>query len=227
MKTGPKREDLTNKTFGHLKVIKMLQTKRSKCLCVCTCGHEKCLGVITKMVQEIKNGCIACKYFNDENRIKAISKHGDCVDYKATALRTLWGNIKNRCYNNNLKIYKFYGSRGIKMYKPWISNYTLFKSWILKNIGNRPSVDHSLDRINVNGNYVPGNLRWATREEQAQNMRISTKKEIVVDIYIKFHKDKKTVTELMKIYNMPRQTIYYIVTKRNWKSITEKINICS
>lgn len=223
---GPKREDLTNKKFGHLTIIKMLKTKRSKCLCECTCGHEKCPKQLIKMTQEIKNGCSACKAFNDEKRIKAITKHSDCINYKATTIRQLWGNIKSRCYDKNLKIYKFYGARGIKMYKPWINNYILFKNWIIKNIGNRP-IGYSLDRINNNGNYIPGNLKWSTREEQAQNMRASTKKEVVIELYTKYHKDKVSITSLCKEYNIPRQTVYYIVTGRNWKSFTEKINICS
>lgn len=227
MKIHPSREDLTNQKFGFLTVIKMLPTKRSKCLCSCNCGDKKCEKEIVKMAQYLKKGCGACRAYNDKNRIKSISKHNDCINYKTTTLHTLWGNIKSRCLNKNSKIYKFYGARGIKMYKPWINNYALFKSWVLKNIGDRPTVMHSLDRINVNGNYTPGNLRWATREEQAQNMRASTKKEIVIDIYTKFHKDKKTVAELIKEYDMPRQTIYYIVTQRNWKSVTEKINLCS
>lgn len=82
----------------------------------------------------------------------------------------LWQGIKQRCYNTNEPGYKWYGLRGIEMYKPWINNRPLFKEWILNNLGHRPE-GYSIDRIDVNGNYEPDNLRWADKKTQVQNRR--------------------------------------------------------
>jgi hypothetical protein len=86
----------------------------------------------------------------------------------------LWQGIKQRCYNPNEPGYKWYGARGIEMYKPWIKDRQLFKQWILDNLGHRPE-GYSIDRINVNGNYEPNNLRWADKATQLQNRRCTKK----------------------------------------------------
>lgn len=82
----------------------------------------------------------------------------------------LWANIKTRCYNKNNHKYKSYGARGIAMHEPWINNYLLFKSYIVSELGDRPK-GYSLDRINNDGNYEPGNIRWADDLTQNHNAR--------------------------------------------------------
>lgn len=82
-----------------------------------------------------------------------------------------WLGIKYRCYNSNSKDYIHYGGRGIKVYDGWINNFTAFNDYV----GEKPSADYSLDRIDNNGNYEPGNVRWATRHEQMANMRNNAK----------------------------------------------------
>ena len=62
-----------------------------------------------------------------------------------------------------------YGGRGIKLYSEWYEDMDKFIEWIDMHLGKRPSKFHSLDRINNNGNYEPGNLRWATWIEQQSN----------------------------------------------------------
>jgi hypothetical protein len=79
-----------------------------------------------------------------------------------------WSHMKGRCNNVNDSTYHYYGGRGIKVYEPWSTNYKLF----YKYIGKRPSNQHSLDRIDTNGDYEPGNIRWANRAVQARNKRI-------------------------------------------------------
>jgi hypothetical protein len=86
----------------------------------------------------------------------------------------LWQGIKQRCYNSNEPGYKWYGARGIEMYKPWIKDRQLFKQWILDNLGHRPE-GYSIDRIDVNGNYEPNNLRWADKATQLYNRRCTKK----------------------------------------------------
>lgn len=77
-----------------------------------------------------------------------------------------WAGMKTRCSNPNHQAYKDYGGRGIRVCDRWL----VFKNFLV-DMGERPSKLHSLDRIDVNGNYEPSNVRWATPKEQVANKR--------------------------------------------------------
>lgn len=76
--------------------------------------------------------------------------------------------MKQRCLNKNRKDYRYYGGRGIRIHQPWISNFDSF----LKDVGLKPSDKHSLDRIDPEGDYEPGNVRWADKTTQSRNQRL-------------------------------------------------------
>lgn len=78
-----------------------------------------------------------------------------------------WRNMRARCYNPKSASYAYYGERGITVCDEWLKSFDEF----FDHVGPRPSVDHSIDRINNDGNYEPGNVRWATTTEQNRNMR--------------------------------------------------------
>jgi hypothetical protein len=82
----------------------------------------------------------------------------------------VWASMIQRCTNPNVKCWRHYGGRGIQVSERWRLSFTDF----LADVGPRPSMRHSLDRIDVNGHYEPANVRWATRSEQRRNQRLPT-----------------------------------------------------
>lgn len=87
--------------------------------------------------------------------------------HSRTPLYKLWANVKDRCANPNNPYFHNYGGRGIAMHLEWRSNFLSFK----EAVGTRPSPQHTLERIDNNENYAPGNVTWATKKEQARNQR--------------------------------------------------------
>lgn len=77
-----------------------------------------------------------------------------------------WVNMKLRCYNKNNNRYKNYGGRGIKVCNRWLNSFSDF----VYDLGTKPS-NHSIDRINNDGDYEPNNIRWATAKEQCVSRR--------------------------------------------------------
>jgi len=125
-------------------------------LCECDCG--KTVEIPTQRIGKQKScGCI-----------RLLGSHRTHNDSKSIEYRT-WCSIKARCNRKNHCKYESYGGRGIKVFKEWEDDYTKFLDYI----GRRPENMNSIDRINVDGNYEPGNVRWANDELQTNNKRQS------------------------------------------------------
>lgn len=90
--------------------------------------------------------------------------HG--IDYGSKLYRT-WRNAKNRCFNPKATKYKDYGAKGITMHPAWAASFETFA----EAVGEPPSPEHSLDRQRNTEGYVPGNVKWSTPTEQANNTR--------------------------------------------------------
>ena len=93
-------------------------------------------------------------------------------------LYEIWAGMKTRTseHRRHQEAYQRYAGRGIRMYESWRQSYDEFESYILAELGERPSPKHSIDRIDNDGNYEPGNIRWATPTQQNTNTRLSKDK---------------------------------------------------
>ena len=154
--------DLTGKRFGRLYVEGRAENRGRRVYfrCICDCGN-----VVSVNTNSLKNGNTkSCGCIRRETTRASSKTHGMCK----TKLYTMWRNMKARCMNKNNTSYHWYGERGITICDEWLNSFEAFYNWA---INSGYSHDLSIDRIDVNGNYCPTNCRFATKKEQARNMR--------------------------------------------------------
>lgn len=182
---------MIGRRFGRLTVVS--SAGRDGCCallwrCICACGNTKVVAGYNLGRGDTKScGCLRAK------------RH----DYGA-AEYLAWTSMLNRCGNPKQRSYPDYGGRGIKVCRRWVKSYANF----LADMGRRPSVGLSLDRIDNSKGYSPGNCRWATRKEQANNSRKNR--------LITYHSVTRTITEWSGLTGIKRLTIAARLDHYGW-----------
>ena len=112
--------------------------------------------------------------------------------------------MMKRCYNKNYRKYKNYGGRGIVVCERWLESFDNF----YEDMGDRPGKNYLLDRIDVNGNYEPGNCRWVTSKKSSRNKRTT--------ILITYSNETKCLAEWSEVLNIKYGTLYTRIKENGW-----------
>ena len=129
---------------------------------------------------------------------------------------TIWSLMKQRCSNKNRKGYKNYGGRGITVCDRWENSFSAFYA----DMGARPTNKHTLERINNNQGYSPGNVIWALRYVNNQNRRaVKLDVEKVKHIRDWYKRELCTRKELAFEFRVPVDTINRVISYRTWQNV--------
>jgi hypothetical protein len=205
-------KDLTGQTFGRLTAIKIVGTSKDRhkiWLCECECGGTTEVGNSSLKSGNTKScGCLIKenKAIGERNRTHGLSR-GD------NSLYNIWRGIKKRCRLETDKDYPRYGAKGINITDEWFDSFEAF----YRDMGERPSKDHSIDRIDNLKGYSKENCRWATRVEQQNNKNNN--------VLITFNGKTQTLAQWSVELGIKRKTLE-IRLKNGWgieKSFTTKV----
>jgi hypothetical protein len=159
--------DLTGMRFGRLVVIERAGHRgvERAWVCRCDCGTE-CVTVTASLRKGNTRscGCLHVEVCAELGFRRAT--HGHCRGRTRTPEYQAWLNMRQRCLDPKASGYQRYAGRGIRVSPHWLNFGNFFQD-----MGRRPAPHYSLDRINNDGNYEPGNCKWSTLSEQARNQR--------------------------------------------------------
>ncbi len=197
------RMDLTNKAFARLTVLAFAGVRKRHIMweCICQCGKK----LIVESSSLRSGNTRSCGCLQRETARKTFTTHGNNKDYKSTPEYVAWSGMKRRCHDKNGNFYHRYGGRGISVCKSWGKSFSRF----LMDMGPRPT-GKSLDRIDNDAGYRPGNCRWATLSEQQRNRSstVLTRKQIrYIRRYYKPHSLRFGGHALARRFSVSRCTV--------------------
>ena len=197
-------EDLTNKKYGSLTVIRYLKTTshgEKMWECKCDCG-EYSYNTSNQLTKGYVTRCKKCSY-------KITGQKNSKPPKFSERLRECYVNMKTRVTNAKQDIHNRYINRNISMCKEWLDDYYAFEKWALEN-GYQENL--TIDRIDNNGNYCPENCRWVDRKVQANNRR--------TNVILEYNGEKNTMAYWSEKLNIP---YWYLQMNHNNKTMEEML----
>lgn len=165
---------LKGEMFGRLFVEALHEVKRHSRTrsqrfwrCRCLCGKTKIIVRTGALISGHTKSCGCLQ--RDSVRLRNYASRGTGMPRSQLMVYNIWQQMKQRCYNPKAPYYHRYGGRGIRVCERWLAPHGQGFINFQSDMGLRPSMGHSVDRINNDGNYEPSNCRWATPSQQARN----------------------------------------------------------
>lgn len=187
----------------------IFHTNAGDVLLVSTYGKSGCLYGVFRCVcgkmfetaaSNVRNGRThSCGCHNAKVSKEIHTRHGGA--YKSEYF--IWHDMKRRCNQPQKRAYRHYGGRGIKVCPRWMGGFATFYA----DMGPRPSMEHTLDRVDVNKGYSPSNCRWASRTEQANN-KTNTR-------YVTLNGERMPLTYVARIVGINKHTLWSRVLRNN------------
>lgn len=188
--------DLSGQRFGRLTIESREPTLKqgvTRWLCKCDCGKY----TVTTTAALRSGNCKSCGCLHVESAraqgLASASHNGT-----GTRLYRVWSNMKTRCCNPRNANYARWGARGIKICAEWLNDFASFRDWAL---ASGYADDLCLDRIDNDGDYSPGNCRWATPLVQANNTRQTR--------FITFRGETHSLHEWSRVLGIKVETLFY------------------
>lgn len=211
------KKNLLNQKFGRLTVIERVENhvspsgkQRAQWLCRCSCSDHN--EVIVNTNNLTRGNTQSCGCLHREATAEINKKHGKA----GKRIYIEWKNMRSRCYNSGNIGYKNYGSRGISVFSLWKDSFEAFYDYVSK-LPHFGEKGYTLNRIDNDGNYEPGNVEWSDDVTQANNRRNNH--------YITFNGERKTMKQWAMELNINYGTLCHRINDYNWsieRALTEK-----
>lgn len=183
-------KDLSGYENEDIVVLSFSERRKGRIYWNCECKH--CKNIIQRETTNIKKGLATCKCIHRKRIGTSNSKEN-----RNTEIYSKWCGMKNRCYNQNEKQFKYYGGRGIKVCDEWVNDFESFYNW---SINNGWQNGYSIERTNVNDNYCPENCKWIPLSDQPKNKRNT--------IYAEINGERKRLLEWCEEFGVKPKTVY-------------------
>lgn len=197
-----KMKDITGHRFERLVAIGYVGRNthdQAMWLCLCDCGNY-----VTVAGYNLNTGnSNSCGCYKSERVSVSAAIRNKTHGMKGAPEYKVWCSMLNRCNHANDHAFANYGARGVKVCERWRKFENFFAD-----MGHRPTPNHSLDRIDNDGNYELSNCRWATLEQQQNNRRVNRR--------FTYNGETHTIAEWSRIVDINYYTLWSRLCDRNW-----------